>query len=240
MRNEIANLEEQRDSIRKRLDRGDSFLNKFLNSADPSDLKASLSDIELRLKHQEVKLEESGPPIDAAKQKLDFLTKDYKGRLGDYLNEPENAKRLFDPTSATEAEGALRAKLLSDLLDRLEPQEIIYHVLASYEIRPIAAEASARAAIGVEAGRRAFSQDSPVLAGRKAGLCGAVCHGFLEVAARPSQCRALDHVHGAHSPGDHGAGPRAFATEQSFVRMRAAGRGEAGTGSGGVARDYQS
>jgi hypothetical protein len=142
MRNEIANLEEQRENLRKRLDRGESFLNKFLNSADPSDLKASLSDIELRLKHQEVKLEENGPPIDAAKQKLDFLTKDYKGRLGDYLNEPENAKRLFDPTSATEGEGTLRAKLLSDLLDRLEVQEIIYHLLASYEIRPIAAEYS--------------------------------------------------------------------------------------------------
>ena len=142
MRNEIANLEEQRESLRKRLDRGESFLNKFLNSADPSDLKASLSDIELRLKHQEVKLEETGPPIDAAKQKLDFLTKDYKGRLGDYLNEPENAKRLFDPTPATEAEGTLRGKLLSDLLERLEVQEIIYHLLASYEIRPIASEYS--------------------------------------------------------------------------------------------------
>jgi len=142
MRNEIANLEEQRESLRKRLDRGESFLNKFLNSTDPSDLKASLSDIELRLKHQEVKLEESAPPIDAAKQKLDFLAKDYRGRLGDYLNEPENAKRLFDATPATEAEGALRAKLLGDLLDRLEQSEIIYHVLSSYEIRPIASEYS--------------------------------------------------------------------------------------------------
>ena len=35
MRNEIANLEEQRESLRKRLERGDSFLNKFLNSARP-------------------------------------------------------------------------------------------------------------------------------------------------------------------------------------------------------------
>src|SRR6202011_1991864 len=60
MRNEIANLSEQRESLRKRLDRGDSFLNKFLNSADPSDLKASLSDVEARLKHQELKLEEIG------------------------------------------------------------------------------------------------------------------------------------------------------------------------------------
>ena len=31
MRNEIANLEEQRESLRKRLDRGESFLNKFLS-----------------------------------------------------------------------------------------------------------------------------------------------------------------------------------------------------------------
>src|SRR5262249_6732874 len=91
MRNEIENLEEQRELLRKRSDRRDSFLNKFLSSnQDPSDVKASLSDVEARLKHQQVKLEESAPPIDAAKQKLDYLTKDYKGRLGDYLNEPEN------------------------------------------------------------------------------------------------------------------------------------------------------
>jgi class 3 adenylate cyclase len=141
MRNEIANLEEQREGLRKRLDRGESFLNKFLNSADPSDLKASLSDIEARLKHQQVKLEESGPPIDAAKQKLDFLTKDYRGRLGDFLNEPENAKRLFDAT-ATESDGTQRAKLTAALVDRLEQQEIIYHLLSSYEIRPIASEYS--------------------------------------------------------------------------------------------------
>ena len=106
------------------------------------DLKASLSDVELRLKHQQVKFEESAPPIDAAKQKLDFLTKDYRGRLGDYLNEPENAKRLFDHAATPEGQGTLRGKLLSDLLDRLEQQEIIYHLLASYEIRPIAAEYS--------------------------------------------------------------------------------------------------
>jgi class 3 adenylate cyclase len=140
MRDEIANLEEQRENTRKRLERGESFLNKFLNSGDPSDLKASLNDIEARLKHQQVKLEESAPPIDAARQKLEFLARDYKGRLGDYLNEPENAKRLFDAVTAGEEAGAQRAKLLADLLDRLEEQEIIYHILASYEIRAIATE----------------------------------------------------------------------------------------------------
>ena len=140
IRAEIANLEEQRENTRKRLDRGDGFFTKFLNSGDPADLKASLNDLELRLKHQEYKLEELGPQIDAARQKLDFFVKDHAGKLGEYLNEPENAKRLFDASFAGEAEGPTRARLLARLLDRLEQHEILYHVLASYEIRPIAAD----------------------------------------------------------------------------------------------------
>jgi len=140
MRNEVANLEEQRENLKKRLDRGDSFLNKFLNSGDPSDLKASLNDIELRLRHQEYKLEEMGPEIDAAKQKLDFFNKDYKGRLGDFLNEPENAKRLFDAGSGPEADASRRSRMLAQLLERLEEYDILYHILAGYEIRAIAGE----------------------------------------------------------------------------------------------------
>jgi len=140
IRAEIANLEEQRENTRKRLDRGDGFFTKFLNSGDPADLKASLNDLELRLKHQEYKLEELGPQIDAARQKLDFFVKDHAGKLGEYLNEPENAKRLFDASFAGEAEVPTRSRLLSRLLDRLEQHEILYHILASYEIRPIAAD----------------------------------------------------------------------------------------------------
>src|SRR6266436_6243215 len=83
-------LEEQRENTRKRLERGDGFFTKFLNSGDPADLRASLNDLENRLKHQEFKLEELGPQIDAARQKLDFFVKDHAGRLGEYLNEPEN------------------------------------------------------------------------------------------------------------------------------------------------------
>ncbi|MGA2098316.1 MAG: hypothetical protein ABSH39_18605 [Candidatus Acidiferrum sp.] len=139
MRAEIANLEQQAEAIRKKLERGESFFNKFLNSADPSDLKASLSDIAMRQKHQEVKLEELGPQIDAAKQKLDFFNKDYNGRLGDYLNDPENARRLFDPAVA-DTGTAERARLLGRLVDRLEQHDLLYHVLAGYEIRPLANE----------------------------------------------------------------------------------------------------
>jgi len=140
IRADIAVLEEQREATRKRLDRGDSFLTKFLSAGDPADLKASLNDLEQRLKHQECKLEEMGPQIDGARQKLDFFVKDHAGRLGEYLNEPENAKRLFDASSASEEEAPNRARLLAQLLDRLEQYEILYHVLASYEIRPIASD----------------------------------------------------------------------------------------------------
>lgn len=140
IRTDIASLEEQRENTRKRLDRGDGFFTKLLNSGDPADLKASLNDLELRLKHQECKLEELGPQIDAARQKLDFFVKDHAGKLGEYLNEPENAKRLFDASSASETEAPARTRLLARLLDRLEQLEILYHVLASYEIRPIAAD----------------------------------------------------------------------------------------------------
>src|SRR5437660_3136109 len=140
IRADIANLEEQRENTRKRLDRGDGFFTKLLNSGDPADLKASLNDLELRLKHQECKLEELGPQVDAARQKLDFFVKDHSGKLGEYLNEPENAKRLFDASSASETEAPARSRLLARLLDRLEQLEILYHVLASYEIQPIAAD----------------------------------------------------------------------------------------------------
>jgi hypothetical protein len=140
IRNEIANLEEQREAIRKRLDRGESFFNKFLNSGDPADLKASLHDIESRLQHQELKLEELGPQVEEARQKLDFFRKDKASRLGEFLDDPENAQRLFDPKVGPEETAPLRAQLLTRLLERLEQHEMLFHVLASYEVRPIVAE----------------------------------------------------------------------------------------------------
>src|SRR6267154_1772334 len=140
MRDEIANLEGQRELLRRKLERGDSFLNKFLGPSDPSDIKASLNDIELRLKHQELKLEEFGPQIEAAKQKLDFFLKDHNSRLGDFLNDPQNARRLFDPAAEPESLRVVRTQLLTQLLERLERHEVLYHILAGYEIRAIAAQ----------------------------------------------------------------------------------------------------
>jgi hypothetical protein len=137
IREDIANLEEQATGLRKKLERGDGFITKLIATGDPANLKASLTEVESRLKHREGKLEQLGPKADAAKQKLDFWDKRFESRLGDYLNNAENAKILFDPAGASEFEAPIRARLLSQLVQRLEQQEILYHVLAGYEIRSL-------------------------------------------------------------------------------------------------------
>jgi hypothetical protein len=137
VRDDLANLEEQASGLRKKLERGDGFMSKFMATGDPANLKASLTEVESRLKHQEGKLEQLGPKVDAAKQKMDFWEKRFESRLGDYLNNAENARLLFDSSGMPEAEAALRVKLLSQLVQRLEHQEILYHVLAGYEIRTL-------------------------------------------------------------------------------------------------------
>ena len=111
VRQEIARLEEQREALQKKLERGDGLLARFMSSAVPADLRASVNDVKKRLSHQHAKLEELGPQIDEAKHKLDFFHKDYAGRLGDYLDEPENARRMFDASAAEKDEAPLRVAL---------------------------------------------------------------------------------------------------------------------------------
>jgi hypothetical protein len=140
LQREIGALEEQRDALKKKLDRGDGLLNKFLSSTDPAEMRVALQDVEKRQKALHLRLEELGPQLDRAKHQADFVQKDYQGKLGDYLNEPENARRLFDPSTGEEADRAARAKRLAQLINRLEEHDLIMHILASYEIRPIASD----------------------------------------------------------------------------------------------------
>jgi len=60
IRTEIVNLEEQREIPGSVWIETMVSFTKFLKFGDPADLKASLNDVELRLKHQEFKLEELG------------------------------------------------------------------------------------------------------------------------------------------------------------------------------------
>ncbi len=139
-RAEIVSLEEQRENLRKKLERSDGLLNKFLSATDPAEMRASVSEIETRLKVHQTRLEELAPQLDRAKQQVDFVSKDYQGKIDDYLNEPENARRLFDASFGEEGNHSARTRLLAQLVSRLEERELIVHILASYEIRPIAGD----------------------------------------------------------------------------------------------------
>jgi hypothetical protein len=71
---------------------------------------------------------------------VDFLTEEYRNRLGDLLNQPENARRMFDSASGTdedETPAETRAHLLDEWVHRLEERDLLFHVLAGYELRKI-------------------------------------------------------------------------------------------------------
>jgi hypothetical protein len=140
LKSEIGALEEEREALRKKLEKGDGLFNKFLNAGDPAETRMALNDVEKRLTTLLQRLDEFAPQLDMAKQQVDFISKDYQGKVGDYLNEPENAKRLFDPSGGTEAARPGRVHLLARLTERLEQREVMPHILASYEIRPIATD----------------------------------------------------------------------------------------------------
>jgi hypothetical protein len=140
LKSEIGALEEEREALRKKLEKGDGLFNKFLNTGDPAETRMALNDVEKRLTTLLQRLDEFAPQLDMAKQQVDFISKDYQGKVGDYLNEPENAKRLFDPSAGTEAGRPGRVHLLAHLTERLEQREVMPHILASYEIRPIATD----------------------------------------------------------------------------------------------------
>ena len=140
LKTEIGALEEERETLRKKLEKGDGLFNKLLNAGDPAETRMALSDVEKRLTVLLQRLDEFAPQLDMAKQQVDFISKDYQGKLGDYLNEPENAKRLFDPSWGPEDARPGRGHLLAQLTERLEQREVMPHILASYEIRPIATD----------------------------------------------------------------------------------------------------
>src|SRR5271165_7009143 len=140
LKQEIAAMEERRDNLTKRLDNSGGLINKFLtNSPDPVRVRVALNQVEKHLKHLQERLTEFAPQLESARHHVDFVSQDFQGRLSDYLNEPENARRLFDVAGATdESERSTGGRLLAQLTQEMEERELMMHILASYEIRPIA------------------------------------------------------------------------------------------------------
>jgi hypothetical protein len=138
IREELAGLEGQRDALSRKLENGGGMLARVGIGTDPSRVRFELSKIEPRIKQLQAKLDQLGPQIEAAKNKADFTGQEYDRILGDYLNEPENAHRLFDADwEGSQESAAERARRLDDWVSRLEKRNLLIHVLASYELRNI-------------------------------------------------------------------------------------------------------
>jgi hypothetical protein len=137
LKQEIGALEEQREGLKKKLVRGDGLLNKLLSGGDPAELRAALTDGERRSNALQAKLDALGPQIEQAKEQADFVDKSSHAPMADYLNDPENAKRMFEPGAGDASTSSVRARMLGQLISKLETRDVLLSVLASYEIRPI-------------------------------------------------------------------------------------------------------
>lgn len=139
-RAELSRLEEEKHSLLREQDRGDDLLSFIGGRKDPADMRAALADVQNRHDFLEQKLQEIEPQLESAKRKVEFLTEQYQARLGDYLNQPRNARLLFDSHLAEDEPRetkAVRARLLEEWIKRLENRELLLPVLAAYELRNI-------------------------------------------------------------------------------------------------------
>jgi hypothetical protein len=137
---DIERLQAERESLERKLQGNDNMLTRFLGADDPATMRAARTEVDHRLSAVRTDLEAMGSQIEECKQKVDFLSEFYQTRLADFLNHPENARRLFDaqwggPEQATGAQA--RDWLLDRWVERLEHRELLTHVVASYEVRNI-------------------------------------------------------------------------------------------------------
>ncbi|MGH9708729.1 MAG: hypothetical protein ACRD5R_18435 [Candidatus Acidiferrales bacterium] len=142
LRSELARLEEEQEEMASRSGENDeSFPWLFKRkSSGGAEHRGEIADLRRKFASIEKNLEELSPQIDSAKLRLDFLGEEYHSRLGDYLAQPENARRLFG-TQAPSSGGAnheTRSQLLEEWVHRLEERDLLFHVLAGYELRKIA------------------------------------------------------------------------------------------------------
>jgi len=140
LRSELERIEEEQGELKGRGGDGEDLFPWLFKrkSGNPADAQGELAALRKKYASVELNLEELAPQIDAAKQRLDFLTEQYKNRLGDYLNQPENARRFFDAPAGDgdeESSQERRVHLLEEWVHRLEERDLLFHVLAGYELR---------------------------------------------------------------------------------------------------------
>jgi class 3 adenylate cyclase len=137
LRAELSLLEEEQEDRVRKTDGADELFGWFWKSrsAAPAQEPRSRDELEKRRHSLEEKLAEMAPQLEALKHRTAFLAAEFQGRLGDYINEPENARRLFDAKSSAPEGNEIRERLLEEWVGRLEERDMLVHVLASYELR---------------------------------------------------------------------------------------------------------
>lgn len=142
LRSELARMEEEEQELSGHSgDSGELLPWLFKRRGGvPAESQGELDDLRRKFKSLEKNLEDLGPQVEAAKQRMDFLAEEYQNSLGDYLNQPGNARRLFDAQAhlgEAEAPPETRARLLEEFVHRLEERDLLFHVLAGYELAKI-------------------------------------------------------------------------------------------------------
>lgn len=137
---EIARLTAEREAIDRKLSGEQGLFERLLGNQDPQTLRHTRDELETGLENLQHDMESVGQEMEEAKQKAEALAESYHARLGDFLDHPENASRLFDPEwgDDEQASGApAREWLLDQWTERLEQRDLLVHILSAYELRNI-------------------------------------------------------------------------------------------------------
>ncbi len=143
LRSELARLETEQEEAGGGAGGSDAPFPRIFKRKAGAAEAGELRDLRRKSASLEKNLEELAPQIEAARQRMDFLTEEYLNHLGDYLNQPANARLLFDAQLPLGEEGTspeTRARLLEEWVHRLEERDLVFHVLAGYELRKIAGQ----------------------------------------------------------------------------------------------------
>ncbi len=134
---EIARLADEHGALARKLERSESLMGRVGFGSDPATLRASMSDVEKRLRHARSKLEQINPrwrypaarPISwpSSIRSAWATTSISRKTRGACLTRPR-------PTLASEE---LRARLLEEFVARLEQRDLLVHIMASYQLRNI-------------------------------------------------------------------------------------------------------
>lgn len=138
LRTELARVEEElEDQLRRIGGTDDLFSWPWKRRGGSTELPNDLPGLKKRQAALQERLQKLAPQLDAAKQKVNFRAEECRNRIGDFLNVPENARRLFDGKTTLESEFSPEARehVLDEWIRRLEEKDLLIHVLASYELR---------------------------------------------------------------------------------------------------------